>query len=311
MIINTGCRTDIPAFYSSWLMNRIREGYVYVRNPYYTTQVTKYSLDPELVDCLVFGTKNPEPMIKYLDKLDKYKQLWYITITPYGKDIEPFVPDTLKVIESFKKISNHIGIDGVNWRYDPIFIGMGFNIKRHIKCFNEIAKSLKGYTKHCTISFLDLYEKVKRNAPDIKPPIKDEQIELAINFSRIGKENDMTIHSCCEKTYLSQYGLKCNGCMSQGIVEKAINSSLKPPKRNTLREDCNCLMGNDIGAYDTCGHLCKYCYANNNKALVFENMKKHISTSPFLIGKEEPGDKITEAKQKSWITYQNDQMRFI
>ena len=105
MIINTGCRTDIPAFYSQWLINRIREGYVYVRNPYYNTQVTRYSLNPKVVDCLVFGTKNPEPMIKYLDEIDKYKQLWYITITPYGKNIEPFVPEQEKVIESFKKIS--------------------------------------------------------------------------------------------------------------------------------------------------------------------------------------------------------------
>ena len=311
MIINTGCRTDIPAFYSEWLINRIKEGYVLVRNPYNKSQVTKYNLSPDVVDCLAFCTKNPEPMLKYLNELDIYKQYWFVTITPYGKDIEPVVPDKEKVIESFKKLSKHVGVDSIGWRYDPIFIGMGFDVKKHIQEFDKMARKLKGYTHNCTISFLDLYEKVKRNAPDIKPPIKDEQIELAINFSRIGKENDMTIHSCCEKTYLSQYGLKCNGCMSQGIVEKAINSSLKPPKRNTLREDCNCLMGNDIGAYDTCGHLCKYCYANNNKALVFENMKKHISTSPFLIGKEEPGDKITEAKQKSWITYQNDQMRFI
>lgn len=310
MIINTGCRTDIPAFYSSWLMNRIREGYVYVRNPYYTTQVTKYSLDPELVDCLVFGTKDPEPMIKYLDKLDKYKQLWYITITPYGKDIEPFVPDTLKVIESFKKISNHIGIDGVNWRYDPIFIGMGFNIKRHIKCFNEIAKSLKGYTKHCTISFLDLYEKVKRNAPNIKPPTNDEQIELAKAFSKIGKDNEIIVHSCCEKTYLAEYGIDCQGCMSQEIVEASIGTKLNPPKIKNIREDCNCLMGNDIGAYNSCGHLCIYCYANTNKEAVKNNMRMHNPNSPFLIGNSMAEDEVHNAKQKSWKD-ENRQISFI
>ena len=85
MIINTGCRTDIPAYYSKWLMNRIREGYVLVRNPYYPNQVTKYNLNPNVVDCLAFCTKNPEPMFKYLDELDKYKQYWFVTITPYGK----------------------------------------------------------------------------------------------------------------------------------------------------------------------------------------------------------------------------------
>ena len=174
-----------------------------------------------------------------------------------------------------------------------------------------MAKGLKGYTNNCTISFLDLYEKVKRNAPDIRPPTKEEQIEIAKAFSKIGKNNNITIHSCCEKIYLSEYGLKCNGCMSQEIIEKSINSSLNPPKRKNLREDCNCLMGNDIGAYNTCGHLCKYCYANANKGLVTQNMKKHNEKSPFLIGGNEDGDKITEAKQKSWIISENNQISFI
>ena len=299
MIINTGCRTDIPAFYSKWLMNRINEGFVLVRNPYNPAQV-KYSLNPDVVDCLAFCTKNPEPMLKYLDELDKYKQYWFVTITPYGKDIEPVVPDKENVIQSFIKLSNHIGANSIGWRYDPIFINKDFDVEKHIKCFHN-----------CTISFLDLYEKVKKNAPDLRPPTKEEQIKIASSFAKIGKENDMVIHSCCENTFLAEYGLKCNGCMSQEIVEKSIDSRLEPPKRKKLRQECNCLMGNDIGAYNTCGHLCKYCYANANKSLVIENMKKHNENSPFLIGNSEPGDKITEAKQKSWIVSKNEQISFI
>ena len=222
MIINTGCRTDIPAFYSKWLINRIREGYVLVRNPYNPNQVTRYNLSPDVVDCLAFCTKNPEPMLKYLDEIDKYKQYWFVTITPYGKDIEPNVPNKEKVIESFKKLSKHIGVNSIGWRYDPIFIGNNFDVNKHIYYFEKIAKELKNYTHNCTISFLDLYEKVKRNAPEIKPPNHEEQIQIAKVFSKIGKENNMVIHSCCEKTYLSQYGLKCNGCMSKEIVEPAI-----------------------------------------------------------------------------------------
>lgn len=310
MIINTGCRTDIPAFYSKWLMNRIREGYVMVRNPYYNTKVTKYSLDPKVVDCLVFGTKNPEPMLKYLDELDQYKQLWYVTITPYGKDIEPLVPDKAKVIDSFKKISEHIGINGVNWRYDPIFIGMGFDVRRHIECFEKIAKSLRGYTKHCTISFLDLYEKVKQNAPNIKPPTKEEQIELAKAFNKIGKDNGMKIHSCCEKTYLEEYGVDSKGCMSQEILEESIGNKLKAPKRKNIREGCNCLIGNDIGAYNSCGHLCIYCYANANKEFVRKNMQKHNPNSLFLIGNSMSEDEVHEAKQISWKV-QDSQISFI
>ena len=310
MIINTGCRTDIPAFYAKWFMNRIREGYVLVRNPYNPNQVTKYNLSPKVVDCLAFCTKNPEPMLTYLDELDMYKQYWFVTITPYGKDIEPNVPDKKKIMESFKKLSKHIGVDAIGWRYDPIFIGNGFDVNKHVEYFEKMAKELKGYTYNCTISFLDVYEKVKRNAPNINPPTKEEQIEIAKAFSKIGKENNMVIHACCEKTYLSQYGLQCNGCMSQEIVEKAIKKALQPPKRKNLRQECNCLMGNDIGAYNTCGHLCKYCYANANKQFVIENMKKHDNNSPFLIGRSELGDKITEAKQKSW-RIENEQISFI
>ena len=301
MIINTGCRTDIPAFYSKWLMNRIRKGYVLVRNPYYPSQVTRYSLSPDVVDCLAFCTKNPEPMLKYLNELDKYKQYWFVTITPYGKDIEPNVPNKKDVIESFKKLSKHIGANSIGWRYDPIFIGNEFNVEKHIECFEKMAKELKNYTYNCTISFLDLYEKVKKNAADIKPPSKEEQIEIARAFYEIGKANNMTIHSCCENTFLSEYGLKCNGCMSQEIIEKSINSTLNPPKRKNLRQACDCLMGNDIGAYNSCGHLCKYCYANSNKDLVIKNMKRHNENSPFLIRDNEVGDKITTAKQKSWV----------
>lgn len=302
MIINTGCRTDIPAFYPKWLVNRIKEGYVMVRNPYNPNQVTKYNLKPEVVDCMAFCTKNPEPILKYLNILDRYKQYWFVTITPYGKDIEQNVPDKERVIESFKKLSKHIGINAISWRYDPIFIGEGFDVEKHIEIFKEMANSLRGYTNNCTISFLDLYEKVKINAPDIKPPSREEQIILAKEFVKIGKENGIEIYSCCEGTFLSEYGVNCNGCMTKEILEKAIGNKLIVPKKKNIRESCNCVMGNDIGVYDSCGHLCKYCYANSNKKLVIENMKKHIETSPFLIGEEDPKDKVTNAKQKSWIS---------
>ena len=171
MIINTGMRTDIPAFYSEWLMNRIHEGFVYVRNPYYRLQVSKYSLSPNVVDCLAFCTKNPYPMLKYLDELkEKYNMFWFVTITPYGKDLEPNVPQFEKVIEDFKILSNKIGKNAVALRYDPILINKEYSVEKHVEMFDLFAKSLKGYTEDVTISFLDLYEKVKRNAPNIRPP---------------------------------------------------------------------------------------------------------------------------------------------
>ena len=306
MIINTGMRTDIPAFYSKWLMNRIKEGYVYVRNPYNKLQVSKYSLSPDVVDCLAFCTKNPHPMLAYIDKLkQKYNMFWFVTITPYGKDIEPNVPAFDKVIEDFKILSNKIGKNAIALRYDPILLNEEYSIKKHIEQFDKFAKSLKGYTEDVTISFLDLYDKVKRNAPDIRPPTSDEQIIIAKEFVKIGKENNMIIHGCCENPSLKEFGVDITGCMSQEIVEKAIGFKLNAPSRQSKRTDgtnlmCNCLMGNDIGAYNSCMHLCKYCYANYNKNLVKDNYKLHNPNSPFLIGKSTPEDIVTDTNQKSW-----------
>ncbi len=308
MIINTGMRTDIPAFYAKWLLNRIKDGYVYVRNPYYRNLVTKYSLSPEVVDCLAFCTKNPRPLISHLSELDKYKQFWFVTITPYGKDIEMNVPNKKQVINDFKKLSEHLGKNSVAIRYDPIFINEKFNVNMHIKCFEKLLSELNGYTEDCTISFLDMYEKVKRNAPNLRPPTIAEQIEIAKAFSKIGKQNNITIHACCEREYLQDYGLDITGCMSQQIIEKAIKNKLNVLK-NSKRRQCNCLMGNDIGAYNSCMHLCKYCYANANQELVKENIKRHNPNSPFLIGELEPGDKITVANQKSWLNI-NKQISF-
>ena len=92
-------RTDIPAFYSEWFINRIKEGFVFVRNPYNPVQVTRYSLSPDVVDLISFCTKNPAPMLGKMEHLDPYGQYWFVTITPYGKDIEPNVPDKQKVME--------------------------------------------------------------------------------------------------------------------------------------------------------------------------------------------------------------------
>ena len=308
MIINTGMRTDIPAFYAKWLLNRIKDGYVYVRNPYYRNLVTKYSLSPEVVDCLAFCTKNPRPLISHLSELDKYKQFWFVTITPYGKNIEMNVPNKKQVINDFKKLSEHLGKNSVAIRYDPIFINEKFNVNMHIKCFEKLLSELKGYTEDCTISFLDMYEKVKRNAPNLRPPTIAEQIEIAKAFSKIGKQNNITIHACCEREYLQDYGLDITGCMGQQIIEKAIKNKLNVLK-NSKRRQCNCLMGNDIGAYNSCMHLCKYCYANANQELVKENIKRHNPNSPFLIGELEPDDKITVANQKSWLNI-NKQISF-
>ena len=306
MIIQTGMRTDIPAFYSKWLLNRIKEGFVLVRNPYNPIQVTKYRLTPDVVDLIAFCTKNPAPMLPHMDALKAYGQYWFITITPYGKDIEPNVPDKEKVMEDFKRLSGIVGVDSMGWRYDPIFIDEKHSVKWHISEFEKMAENLSGYTKSCVISFIDIYKKVERNFPNAREVSKTDRIGIGKEFIRIGAKYGMTIRPCAEGDELAAYGADCSGCMTVNIFETALHAYLDVPKRksNQRNGQCACLLGVDIGAYDTCGHLCKYCYANTNAAFVKENMRKHDPLSPFLLGKSMPEDVIHEAQQKSWIDRQ-------
>lgn len=304
MIINTGSRTDIPAYFSEWFINRIKEGYVYVRNPYYMNQVTKYILSPDVVDCLVFCTKNPEPIIGKLHEINKYNQLWFVTITPYEEDIEPYVPSKEKVISSFQKLSSLIGKEKIVWRYDPIFISGKYTVEKHIYEFEKIASHLSGYTDECVISFIDLYEKTKKNFIGVKEVSKEAKEEIAKEFVKIGSKYNIKIKTCVEGNELSIYGVDCSGCMTKNVIERAIGVNLKIQKKKSVRQGCDCLLGNDIGMYNTCGHGCIYCYANYDKKSVYGNMRKHNPNSPFLIGGYLDKDIIKLAKQESFIERQ-------
>lgn len=306
MIIQTGMRTDIPAFYSDWLINRIKEGFVLVRNPYNPIQVTRYSLSPDVVDLISFCTKNPAPMLSKMDHLAPYGQYWFVTITPYGKDIEPNVPDKDKVMADFKRLSDIAGVNSIGWRYDPILIDDNYSVQRHISEFEKMAKELSGYTRTCVISFIDIYKKVEKNFPEARAVRHDDKITIGKAFIEIAKQYGMTIRPCAEGNELEAYGADCSGCMTVNTYETALDTHLNVPKkgRNQRNGECACLLGTDIGAYDTCGHLCRYCYANTDPDLVRVNMRKHDPKSPFLLGGYTPDDIIHEADQKSWIDKQ-------
>ena len=304
MILQTGMRTDIPAFYARWFLNRIKEGYVLVRNPYNPSAVTKYRIDPTVVDLIAFCTKNPAPMLEHMDVLKPYGQYWFVTITPYGKEIEPNVPDKAKVIEDFKTLSKAVGVNSVGWRYDPIFITEKYSLDFHLQTFEKMAKELAGYTHTCVISFIDIYKKVSRNFPQAREVNKTERIEIGKTFAEIGKDCGMTIKACAEGDELKPYGVDCDGCLTQSTYEAALHTRLNMPKRKGQRGACACFLGNDIGAYDPCKHLCKYCYANMDPKAVLYNSRLHDPNSPFLVGSHRPGDQIHEARQESWIDNQ-------
>jgi len=304
MIINTGQRTDIPAFYSEWFANRLKAGFVCVRNPYNPNQVSRYRLDPAVVDVLGFCTKNPAPMFKYMDLLKDYGQYWFVTITPYGRDIEPNVPDKHKLLDDFKKLSEMLGPYRVAWRYDPVFISDRYTEEYHLSAFRQISSALKDYTNTVVISFLDLYPKVKRNFPEAKEVTKDQRIFLGKNMIEMATSCGMQLKTCAEGDELAKYGADCSGCMKISDYERAIGKKLDAPKVKGARAECACYLSCDIGAYNTCRHLCRYCYANAETKTVLAQSSLHNPNSPFLIGDYKDDDKIHDVPQKSWVDEQ-------
>ncbi len=303
MIINTGQRTDIPAFYSKWFMNRIREGFVYVRNPFYPTVITKFKLSPDVVDVIGFCTKNPRPMFPYLDELKPYGQFWYVSITGFDKDLEPNVPPIDKVIEDFKYLSSKVGKNAVGWRYTPIIVNDKYTVQYHIKTFERIAKELHEYTELAVFGFVDLYDKLKRNHPEIKDCSDDDKIIISKAFIDIAKKYHLDLRLCSKEKWLGEYGVDVEGCMRIKDYEKSIDSKLDIKQKMQARKGyCACYLSNDIGTYNSCMHLCTYCYANGNKEQILRNYKNHDVNSPLLIGHVNPNDKIHDAKQESYIT---------
>ena len=304
MIINTGQRTDIPAFYAKWFSNRLKEGVVCVRNPYDPKQVSRYRLDPAVVDVIGFCTKNPAPMFPYMDLLKDYGQYWFVTLTGYGRDIEPNVPDKHRLLTDFRRLSDIVGIHAASWRYDPVFITERYTAEYHLRAFEQIAAALDGYTETAVISFIDLYPKVRRNFPEVREVTKEQRLMLGRAFIEIAASHGMTVRPCAEGDELAAYGADCSGCMKISDYEKAIGKKLNAPKMKGARAECACYLSCDIGAYNTCKHLCRYCYANAEPERVLAESHRHDPDSPFLIGNYEDGDRIHDVPQKSWIDAQ-------
>ena len=301
MILQTGQRTDIPAFYGQWLINRIREGFVDVRNPYNPLQVTRYPINQEVVDGIAFCTKNPLPFIPLLNEIVDYRQYWHMTITPYGTDIESYVPTYASIIEGFKHISKQLNSQSMVWRYDPIILTNEYTVDFHCESFYKMAQALKGYTDTVVVSFLDILDKVAQNFPEGYRPSLDVQTKIIKEFVSIAHSNHMNLKTCGERDIFKEFGADTEGCLTLDCYERAWNIKLKAPKRTPPRLECNCYLHGDIGAYDSCSHFCRYCYANTNQAVVRYNRLHHDPNSSLLIGRLSKREIIKESTEKSWI----------
>lgn len=295
MILNVSGRTDIVAFYMSWFKKRYEEGFVDVRNPFYKKQVSRiYFKD---VDMIVFCTKNPGPIRDYLGEI-KEPIFFNVTITPYKKDIEPNVPDKREVIRDVKIIAGILGRERVIVRYDPIFLSEKYNIYYHIKAFRKLCSSLEGSVGKIIVSFIDNYKNVQKNINvlKIKNFTEDDFRELGWAFSEIARSYGMVVQTCGEYRNLEECGFAVGDCVSKEIAKEMTGKNF-PKWKSRNSKYCNCVEMVDIGEYNTCNHLCKYCYANFLEEEIKKNRMLHNPNSTMLIGEIRVDDEIKIRKK--------------
>lgn len=287
MILNISGRTDIVAFYTPWLINRMKEGFVDVRNPFFPKKVSRIYF--KNVDLLVFCTKNPLPILPFLKDI-QIPFIFQITLTPYTKNIEPNVPDKKKVIEAILEISKIVGTENVYVRYDPILINDVYTTEYHKKAFEKLCCVLEKSVKHIIISFVDTYKNVEKNKDVLKlKEITMRDFEtIGKSFSAIAKKHGIIVQSCYEQDKLEPFGISSVPCVSKELAFKLTGKKFASWKAR----DCGCASMVDIGVYNTCLHLCKYCYANYDERRVQKNTLEHDVHSSLLLGKLNPDDEI-------------------
>lgn len=295
MILSVSRRTDIPCFYFDWFINRLNEGYVYVRNPINKRQVSLIDLSKDRIDCIVFWSKNPIMMMKNLDKLKDYNYYIQFTITGYGYDIEPFCEDKEIIIKRFIELSDKIGKDKIVLRYDPILISEKYDLNFHVEFFNYLISSLKYYTNIVVISFIDIYRKIKNQVKmfGIRELNENEIFFICECFSNIAKKNNVKIQTCCEKIDLSMFGIGHGSCINKEIIENIIGYELNVKKDKNQRKECGCIESVDIGCYDSCTNGCMYCYANNRNK-ISKKIDLYDCLSPILCDYIKSDDNIVQ-----------------
>ena len=302
MIISASRRTDISTYYSEWFFNRLREGYVLVRNPMNARQISWISLSPEAVDGIVFWTKNPVPMLSRLGELEPYPYYFQFTLTAYGRDVEPNLPGKNGVlIPAFQELSRMAGRERVVWRYDPIFLSDRYTVEYHCRYFRVLAAKLGEYTEKCTVSFLDFYRSTARNMRSlhIREMTAAQQREMMERFSEIAGEYGLYIDTCSEAISLEDLGISHASCVDRERLERIGGYRLKAGRDRNQRKECGCAASVDIGAYDTCGNGCLYCYATDSPPRAAERVRAHRPDSPILFGTVGPEDVIREREAVS------------
>lgn len=307
MIISASRRTDIPAFYAGWFERRVEEGFLLVRNPMNARQVSRVSLSPDVVDCIVFWTKNPRPMFDHLDCLDGRPYYFQFTITGYGRDVEPRVPEKRgELLETFRELSRRIGAHRVIWRYDPILFNGVYSPEYHIRAFRSISAALEGFTERCVISFVDLYarNRGRMGALGLSELPERELRGLVSEMVSIASARGMAVESCAESIDLSDCGVRHGSCIDARLIERIVGAPLKVGKDPAQRAACGCVASIDVGAYDSCRNGCVYCYATRGADAVARTCARFDPASPLLCDQLREGDVVTDRKMVSLLERQ-------
>lgn len=301
MIISASRRTDIPALYPEWFMNRLRAGEVLVPNPYNRKKISRVLLSPDTVDCIVFWTKNPEPMMPYLREIEDlgYSYYFQMTITDYESDMEPGVPPVEDSIATFLLLSEMIGKKRMDWRFDPIIVNEKYSIDYHVERFDTMCQWMQKAASRCIISFVDSYRE------GIYKELETEEMEEAAGrLSQVAARYKIPLYTCAEKIDLSKYGIGHGACIDRERIREVIGYKLDLKKDTGQRPECRCVESIDIGMYDTCINGCKYCYANGTPESAKRKNRQHDPESPILIGQLKGDETITDRELRSSMDHQ-------
>lgn len=295
MIISVSRRTDIPAFYARWFINRVRAGYCVVTNPFNAHQVSRVSLLPQDVDVFVFWTRNPRPLLRYLDELDArgYRYYFQVTLMDNPRALDPHTPTRAQAIRNFQDLATRIGAAKTIWRYDPIVFTTRTDARFHVETFTRLARALRGYTSRVVISIADEYAASRRRLDALRAqgwvPLsadfyRTEEFAACLRaLARAASDNGMTIQSCAEELDLQTYGIAPGKCIDAEYIEQTFGIAVPRVKDPSQRAACGCVISKDIGAYDTCVFGCQYCYATTSFARAQNRHQRHVPDAPSLI----------------------------
>lgn len=315
MIISASRRTDIPAYYSEWFINRIKEGYCTVPNPFDANQISLVDLRPQTVTAIVFWTRNAFPLIKNIQRLDEkgYKYYFQFTINNYKKIYEPYNPSLETSINCFKQLADKLGKGKVIWRYDPILFTDDLTLDFHKKNFSNIFNELNGYTKRLVISVVDDYKKTLRRLNKLETNYEENQIskpqveELLKFIVEKAYLKGIKIESCAEEKDFSHLGIEHGKCVDDRLIKEEFGIDLTYKKDKNQRLPCGCMVSKDIGINNTCLMGCEYCYATTSHHAAVKNKKKHDPNFSSLIVhnlSDETKEKIHAFKQQKKISEQ-------